>query len=85
MLSEIAGDVMITIMEYLSLRDLASLAETCRSLYILVSIMSGGTIYVTHVLQVEELGWKNYLRLYPRPFFSYTHSFMSWNARDQVR
>jgi hypothetical protein len=37
MLNSVPGDIMITVIEFMSLHDLASIALTCRTLYELVN------------------------------------------------
>ncbi|KAI0087804.1 hypothetical protein BDY19DRAFT_224799 [Irpex rosettiformis] len=69
MLNDVPGDIVIAVLEYVSLHDLASLALTCRVLYQLV----------------EEYGWRSYLKIHPRPCYGYAKTFISWSARDQLR
>ncbi|KAI0689050.1 hypothetical protein BC835DRAFT_1529329 [Cytidiella melzeri] len=78
MLNDVPGDIMIAVMEYVSLHDLASLALTCRAL----RGLSLGKLIGD---QIEEFGWKTHLKIHPRRFLSYTKSFTSWSARDQLR
>ncbi|KAI0917356.1 hypothetical protein AcW1_007435 [Taiwanofungus camphoratus] len=63
------SDVIIIIMQHLSARDLAAMAQSCKLLHSLV----------------DEFGWKIQLRLNTRPSYSLHKSFLSWNAHARVR
>lgn len=79
-------DVLIMVMQYLSVRDLAVLARCCRVMHDLVSfwIYNHRSSWLTS-RQVEEFGWKNFVRLNPRPSFSISQSFEAWSARGQAK
>ncbi|OBZ71361.1 hypothetical protein A0H81_08740 [Grifola frondosa] len=62
------SDIHIIILQHLSVRDLAALAQVCTYLHALV----------------DEFGWKTHLRLNSRPSYSLSKSFMTWSPRAQV-
>ncbi|KAH8104712.1 hypothetical protein BXZ70DRAFT_1048542 [Cristinia sonorae] len=66
---DIPADVIIVIMHYLSIRELAFLSRSCRYLHTIV----------------EEFGWRVYLNLHPLSTKSYSTSAPSWCARTHVR
>ncbi|CCL99264.1 uncharacterized protein FIBRA_01279 [Fibroporia radiculosa] len=67
--TDLPEDVIILAMHYLTVRELASLARTCMSLYCLVN----------------EVGWSVFLRCNPWPSFSSRRSLKTWDAYSHVR
>ncbi|KIP10222.1 hypothetical protein PHLGIDRAFT_115679 [Phlebiopsis gigantea 11061_1 CR5-6] len=62
-------DIIILLMQHLSVEDLAALCCTCK---------------VIHGM-VEEFGWNGYLRTNPRPSYSLSNCITSWSAGAQAR
>lgn len=80
-------DIIILMMQHLSLEGLAALCCTCKLLRDLVSHSKPCYSYDCSSVspKVEEFGWKDYLRRNPRPSYSLSGCITSWNAGWQAR
>ncbi|KAI0822006.1 hypothetical protein BC628DRAFT_1391930 [Trametes gibbosa] len=63
------SDIWITVLLYLSVEELAHIAQTSRYFHALVN----------------EYGWKAYLKANPRDTWSLSRALQKWNAHDHVR
>ncbi|KAF5382713.1 hypothetical protein D9615_002918 [Tricholomella constricta] len=69
LLTALPSDILILVLQGISVRELAALSRTCRLLNSLVT----------------EFGWNTYLRANPRPSFSLSQTRIHWPAKTQVR
>ncbi|GLB38405.1 hypothetical protein LshimejAT787_0502700 [Lyophyllum shimeji] len=69
LLTALPSDILILVLQRLSVPELAALSETCRLLYSLVT----------------DFGWKAYLRANPRPSYSLAQTRRKWPPKTQVQ
>ena len=82
------SDIWISVLHYLSVADLSTLAQASRYFHALVcpnSIVSYPTLTSEPFIKVNEYGWKIHLKANPRHTWSLAKSMQLWNPYAQVR